>query len=191
MVYIYVLKLRYNKYYIGKTMNPKLRLDEHFRIGGSSWTKKYKPLGIIKIIPDCDNFDEDKYTIKYMKEYGINNVRGGSFCKIYLTDESKATLHKMIEGSSDKCYICGKKGHFANKCKNKSSDISLEDKPNGFYELDGEIVLIYDGILNEESSRDRVYFKDGTWCGNDPSIGLTPDTYWRPVSDYDTSSEEV
>ena len=74
MVYVYILKLIHNKYYIGKTVNPKLRLDEHFTTCGSSWTKKYKPLKIIKIIPDCDNFDEDKYTIKYMKEYGINKV---------------------------------------------------------------------------------------------------------------------
>ena len=39
MVYIYVLKLKYNKYYIGKTTNPNFRLNEHFDSEGSEWTK--------------------------------------------------------------------------------------------------------------------------------------------------------
>jgi len=43
MVFIYILKLEDNKYYIGKTDNPEFRLDAHFNYAGSSWTKKYKP----------------------------------------------------------------------------------------------------------------------------------------------------
>ncbi len=42
MVYIYVLKLENNKYYIGKTDNPEIRLNSHFNFNGSEWTKKYK-----------------------------------------------------------------------------------------------------------------------------------------------------
>ena len=30
MVYVYVLELQQKKYYIGKTDNPKMRLDTHF-----------------------------------------------------------------------------------------------------------------------------------------------------------------
>ena len=41
MVTIYVLKLQGNKYYVGKTINPTYRLDDHFSEGGSAWTKKY------------------------------------------------------------------------------------------------------------------------------------------------------
>ena len=66
MTFIYVLKLESNKYYVGKTDNPELRLDQHFDGFGATWTKKYNPIKIIKIIPNCDNFDEDKYT-KTMK----------------------------------------------------------------------------------------------------------------------------
>jgi len=57
MVYIYVLELEQQKYYIGKTDNPKMRLDTQFQNKGSVWTKKYKPIQIIELIPDCDNFD--------------------------------------------------------------------------------------------------------------------------------------
>ena len=120
MVFIYVLKQQNNKYYVGKTANPKFRLDTHFKTGGCAWTKKYKPTQIIGLFPDCDVFDEDKYTIKYMKKYGIENVRGGSFCQVSLDRETKKCVERMICGANDGCHFCGKQGHFIRNCpKNK------------------------------------------------------------------------
>ncbi len=115
-MFIYILKLENNKYYIGKTSNPTFRLDQHFNLNGSLWTKKYKPIELIEIISNCDNYDEDKYTIKYMEKYGINNVRGGSFCELKLNKDNLNTIKKMIVSSTDKCYICGENGHYANNC---------------------------------------------------------------------------
>lgn len=115
MVYIYILKLRNNKYYIGKTQNPTFRLEDHFENNGSTWTKINKPILVHEIKPDCDNEDEDKITIQYMKKYGINNVRGGSFCKNKLDEASVSTIKRMISGSSDKCYNCGE-DHFVKDC---------------------------------------------------------------------------
>ena len=102
MVYIYILQLEDNsplhgyKYYIGKTTQPEIRLESHFNSNGSYWTKKYKPIKVLEIIPNCDEYDEDKYTLKYMEKYGINNVRGGSFCEIKLNKENIITIKKMI-----------------------------------------------------------------------------------------------
>ena len=42
MVSIYLLKLKDNKYYVGKTLNLHFRLEQHFNKDGSNWTKKYK-----------------------------------------------------------------------------------------------------------------------------------------------------
>ena len=167
MIYIYILKLKSNKYYIGKTSNPKFRLDSHFNYNGSAWTNKYKPINIHQLIPGCDNFDEDKYTLKYMEKYGINNVRGGSFCQLKLSNENKKTIEKMIMSTSDKCYKCGQKGHFASQCDHESeeseeSDKELtiynleqafaeEDKDEGFYKWDSKIYLWCEGELYEES----------------------------------------
>ena len=67
MVYIYILQLINNKYYVGKTIDPNFRLDQHFNSDGSIWTRKYKPIKVVEIIPNCDNFDEDKYTLKTME----------------------------------------------------------------------------------------------------------------------------
>ena len=120
MVFIYILQLENNKYYVGKTNKPNFRIAEHFDSNGSLWTKKYKPIKILELIPDCDTYDEDKYTIKYMENYGINNVRGGSFCNIKLSDSNVITLKQIITSVTDKCYVCGSMGHYAKECKNVS-----------------------------------------------------------------------
>lgn len=126
-VSIYVLKLENNKFYIGKTTNPLFRLEQHLNSNGSAWTKLHKPINIVELIPNCDEFDEDKYTIKYMKQYGVDNVRGGSFCQIELNQENINTINRMINGSTDKCYKCGG-NHFANYCNisNQSKKIKCD-----------------------------------------------------------------
>ena len=128
MLFIYVLKLENNKYYVGKTNHPTFRLQNHFTSNGSAWTKKYKPILVEELIPNCDDYDEDKYTIKYMEKYGITNVRGGSFCEIKLTQNNIKTLTQMIKTTTDKCYICGLNGHYANQCnKPKTQKIPIID----------------------------------------------------------------
>ena len=107
MIYIYILKLENNKYYIGKTTNPKFRIENHFNSNGSEWTKMYKPLKLIELISDCDDYDEDKYTRIYMDKYGINNVRGGSFSSIELSKETITFLKnkkEIIEKPNENIY---------------------------------------------------------------------------------------
>jgi len=116
MVLIYILKLENSKYYIGKTTNIDSRLSAHMLGNGSEWTKLHKPIKIDKIIYDCDNFDEDKWTLIYMNRYGIDNVRGGSFCKIIIDKNTRNVISKMITGSTDRCYLCNSKEHFAKEC---------------------------------------------------------------------------
>lgn len=123
MCIIYILLLEKNKYYIGKSQNIVSRIENHFASNGSQWTKKYKPLKVVEFLYNCDDYDEDKYTIKYMKLYGINNVRGGSFSQIKLSDSNIITLHQIIKSVSDKCYICGNNDHFAIDCKKYNNEI--------------------------------------------------------------------
>ncbi len=150
MVYIYILKLEQNKYYIGKTNNPSFRLNEHFSSNASSWTKKYKPLEIVEIISDCDDYDEDKYTKIYMDKYGIDNVRGASYTSIYLDKNIKKLLLKSSYNTNNKCFNCGSKEHFYKECpeKNNSSDSSSEDSYNSSSE---------DSYNSDDSSSEDSY----------------------------------
>ena len=132
MVYIYVLKLQKEKYYIGKTSNPKFRLDNHFNCNGSAWTKKYKPIKVKELIPNCDDYDEDKYTRKYMDKYGIDNVRGGSFIQIELDKSTKDSLEKMNRGTNNKCFKCGGNDHFIKDCEEERESESEDEEKECF-----------------------------------------------------------
>jgi len=116
MVFVYIIQLEDDKWYIGKTSNPSIRLDKHFQGQGSYWTKKYKPIKIHEIIPNQTEYDEDKWTRIYMDKYGIDNVRGGTWCQIVLDKDTINHIKKSLHATNDRCYHCGESGHFANKC---------------------------------------------------------------------------
>jgi len=116
MVTIYILELASGKYYVGKTNNIDIRLNTHFYSNGSFWTMKYKPVKIKAIYKNCCVFDEDKYTLKMMAKYGVNNVRGGTFTRIILQQDELNIINKMIEGANDICFNCYSVGHFIKEC---------------------------------------------------------------------------
>lgn len=129
-VIIYVLELTNNKYYVGRTCNSERRIQQHFEGEyGSEWTRKYKPIKVLEVIENCDHYDEDKFTFKYMDMFGVDNVRGGAFVTLKLDNETKRTLEKMKKGRHDLCFHCGKPGHLIRycPCRNGQEDDSEED----------------------------------------------------------------
>jgi len=116
MTTIYVLKLKKNKFYVGRTdKNAITRFKEHKAGKGSAWTRKYAPVEIV-YVKNGDKFDEDKLTKKYMADYGIDNVRGGSYCQITLDLNTRNVIEKEINSGTNKCYNCGEKGHYIQHC---------------------------------------------------------------------------
>ncbi len=159
MVYIYVLKLQNGKWYVGKTENPQFRLESHFTGDASSWTNTWKPVSIHKVIPNCDAFDEDKYVIKYMSQYGIDNVRGGSFAMVELNVSQRKLLQQMITSATDKCFNCGLVGHFAKDCQSAITD--SEESESDEYEEYEEIFYVCEWCDREfDSERECIQHED-------------------------------
>ena len=117
---IYILKLQDNNYYVGKAKDVNKRFQEHISGNGSSWTKKYKPIEIVKVINNCSPFEEDKQVKELMSLHGIDKVRGGSYTKIELTKEEKDILQKEIWAAKDVCTRCGNSNHFVKDCYAKT-----------------------------------------------------------------------
>ena len=116
MVFVYILRLVEDKWYVGKTHDPQKRMTHHFNRQGADWTRRYPPREVVQFIETDDDWDEDKYTLQAMALWGVDNVRGGSFCRFELTAEDKITINKMIRGSLDCCFRCGSMDHFAHEC---------------------------------------------------------------------------
>jgi hypothetical protein len=124
MVHIYVLRCDEDKYYVGKTHNKMLRMEQHFGEGGGCvWTRKYKPVEIVETF-EGDKYDEDSHVLRYMEKYGIDNVRGGSYCQEILFEEQIESITEKIVGANDLCNNCGKSGHFIKDCKKKSATLN-------------------------------------------------------------------
>ena len=169
---IYILKLEKGKYYVGKSNKLNKRLEDHFDSYGSAWTKKYKPVKVIETINNCDKFDEDKYTLKYMERYGVHNVRGGSFCETKLDNDNLKTINKMLDGASDKCYNCGEKGHFAKQCE-------YENEYDSDYYTDSseEEIWCCSYCDKEFTTKNGALFHENVYCKFNKNGNSTNNTY--------------
>lgn len=121
MAIVYVLKLRNDKYYVGRTSNLERRIDDHKAGYGSSWTKKHKFVEMIKSFEAESPFYEDMIVKTMMQAHGIENVRGGSYSQVWLPKDQYTQLRREINGATDKCFHCGG-DHFVKDCDRSDSD---------------------------------------------------------------------
>ena len=96
---IYVLRLEGGRYYIGKSDNVMKRYQQHMNGNGSAWTRKYKPISLVKT---------------------IDKVRGGSYVEVELSEFHMEALKMEIWAAKDLCTQCGRKGHFIKHCNAKT-----------------------------------------------------------------------
>ena len=124
---IYILKLKDNCWYIGKT-DQENRIQQHFKGNGSEWTKLHTPISVEKVIENCDEFDEDKYVKIYMIKYGIENVRGGTYSFRYLDTQTKIFLNRELNHAKNCCFLCRQNGHLSSNChlRKKKSKVVMK-----------------------------------------------------------------
>jgi predicted GIY-YIG superfamily endonuclease len=115
-MYVYVLVLDKDRYYIGKTKDIEARYSSHAEGRGAAWTGIYKPISIAEHFISEAKFAEENKTKEYMLRYGIYKVRGGPYASPVLEDEMVRTIQRQLWHALDKCFMCGG-GHFISECK--------------------------------------------------------------------------
>ena len=106
---IYILRLLNNKIYVGSTTDLERRLAEHRAGQGSVWTAMYPMLEVVRTIPDASAADEDGWVKTLMYQFGVNNVRGGSYTNPVLDASQRAAIqHDFVS--------CGRTGHWLRTC---------------------------------------------------------------------------
>src|SRR5436305_10216941 len=106
MFTVYVLECSGGKYYVGKTeRDVDIRYQEHCDKLGSEWTRKYAPIRIVEKFEQVNNnYLELTKTLEYMEKYDIDNVRGGPYCQVDLSESHKKVIRKQL--AHDSCYKC-------------------------------------------------------------------------------------
>ena len=116
VLYLYILKLKGDKYYVGTTEDLSRRFYQHWSGLGSEWTKKYPPLEILTVSRDKTPLDEDHEVKKLMLIHGVDNVRGGSYSQCNLNQEQFLTLGRELNHGRGGCFRCHSLDHWVKDC---------------------------------------------------------------------------
>lgn len=121
--YIYVLLLGGDNYYVGKTVDVNKRVEEH-RSGGrrcADWVGFHGFVRLETSYLSTSEFDEEKTTKEMMKAYGPGRVRGAKYVQRELSELQLYDIYTSIYSTTDNCQRCGRSGHRAIGCCEKST----------------------------------------------------------------------
>src|SRR5690242_17506106 len=108
---VYVLQLENGKYYVGYTEKPIYeRINEHKNNRGAKWTKLHKYVATLMQKPG-DTKLETVTTLEMMAKFGWQNVRGGTYTKINMTN-MPPDLREYLT-----CTKCNDTGHLDEECE--------------------------------------------------------------------------
>jgi predicted GIY-YIG superfamily endonuclease len=99
IAFIYVLQCNRGKYYVGKTVTPRIRFETHFdtfKRNSVIWCDKYPPREVILLlqVPKDEDFriHEESLSVLVAEKVGIDKVRGGLF---YSNDSDEVCKEKI------------------------------------------------------------------------------------------------
>jgi hypothetical protein len=138
------------------------------------YVRKYKPLRILESVVLRQDTEIDFFVKKYMKHYGIDNVRGGTYSDIELTDndkqfilrEQKMTLEEMESKSKTMTSIFDEYGDISLLSIDELKDeLSKATHSQSLYDNETAMLRNYTiGYNNIETS--RVFLADLKWLMN-------------------------
>lgn len=126
--YVYLLELQNGKYYVGRTNNVTRRVQQHNGESDAEWVRLHCFVRLISSQPISSRLEEDLEVKKAMLQYGIDNVRGGTYSTIFLSEQTTAILKQELVHAEDKCFNCGGKDHYLSACplSRKASQVEVE-----------------------------------------------------------------
>lgn len=152
-MYVYILELENDKFYVGRTSCLKQRLADHVKGVGSVWTQLHKPQKVLKVFETRNPFFEDMIVLSFMKRYGRENVRGGSFSMMEFGNNMNLMISTLMRNAFDECLKCGG-SHFAKDC----GRVPAGQKSRSQEKLTQEFDIYMKNIVNSEQKPSREGF---------------------------------
>ena len=134
---VYILELKDGFYSISRFSMSQIKNGS-----GTSWTKLHPPISIIKTIynneDDDEDFNEDDIVYEYMRKYGVDKVRGGTYNSAVLSEYQINTLNQKLK-KQENSYI-----------KNKELNNSIMNDYN--YNNNDFTTVIYDSLKKNNNT---------------------------------------
>jgi predicted GIY-YIG superfamily endonuclease len=96
LMHIYILLLENDHYYIGESSNFIQSYQQHIDKRSCEWTKLHRTVTISKVIQQTNEYTVNDCVIEYIKKYGIDKVRGGSFSDVVLSPKQLDLLSNYL-----------------------------------------------------------------------------------------------
>lgn len=94
---LYLYKLEDEKFFVERHPDRMKRLEEIKKRKGPHFIRKYPYIESIEKMEFATDRDEEELIIKLMKQYGIENVRGGIYDRIILDQKDREYLEHLIK----------------------------------------------------------------------------------------------
>ncbi len=122
---VYVCECEGGMYFVGSTDLPLDDCLSHLKSGGtamegSSWVTEHKPLKITlhstHSTKRAARIEETAHTLELMNLHGVNNVRGGRYNTLYITNFERQCMVREMAFNDSLCVVCLKPDHSAKEC---------------------------------------------------------------------------
>lgn len=187
MVNIYVLELKGDKYYVGKTNHTFQRFEQHKSGTGAKWTQKHRVVDLFAFHKNMNDKDENKITIQMMRQYGVKNVRGGSWTKVNMTEKEIQKLEHRIHSKTLRKTAPKRKKKFCTRCGRTSHDVS---KCYARFHSNGKSLTKQKTISDKDVEQFLSFYKNERMSVAEEDDNLTQNDVQNEVDKLDKLSKE-
>lgn len=101
----FLFELEHGKFYVGASADPVKTFEECREGLGPAWTQIHRPVRIREVVGVAHVSHLDQQVRHWMLQYGVENVRGGSWTGVRLTDRDRQVLCGALTQQRG-CVVC-------------------------------------------------------------------------------------